>query len=201
MKSEALLETQAFGAEPAHSPASDLLETQILPVSEAHTNGHGDGSETIASTPPDWTGPGNSTGTTTGSLKPGSLLGGRFKIIRALGEGGMGAVYQAWDGEVDRVVAIKVIRPELADNPEILRRFKQELILARQTTHRNVVRIHDLVIADGIKFISMEYIDGRDVSSLLEEKTRLAPDQAAESCCRYAGDCRRLTRRALCTAI
>ena len=64
-------------------------------------------------------------------LRPGHVLGGRYEILALLGEGGMGAVYKAHDREVDRNVALKVIRPELAGHAEIVRRFKQELILAR----------------------------------------------------------------------
>ncbi len=74
-------------------------------------------------------------------LRPGSVLGGRYEILRQLGVGGMGAVYKARDSELDRNVALKVIRPELANQPEIVQRFKQELILARQVTHKNVIRI------------------------------------------------------------
>jgi tetratricopeptide (TPR) repeat protein/predicted Ser/Thr protein kinase len=90
----------------------------------------------------------------------------------------MGAVYKARDREVDREVALKVIRPELAGHPDVLRRFKQELILARQVTHKNVVRIFDLGEAEGAKFISMEYIDGRDLHSVLGERGKLPPEEA-----------------------
>src|SRR5271157_1245079 len=75
------------------------------------------------------------------SLPVGAMVANRYEIVRRLGEGGMGAVYQATDRELDRTVALKVIRPELAGNPEVLQRFKQELILARKITHRNVIRI------------------------------------------------------------
>ena len=112
------------------------------------------------------------------ALQPGSVLGGRYEILQLLGEGGMGAVYKARDREVDRLVALKVIRPELANHPEVLRRFKQELILARQVTHKNVIRIFDLGEADGIKFISMDYIEGQDLRSLLRQKGKLAPADA-----------------------
>src|SRR5207302_38837 len=83
-------------------------------------------------------------------LQPGFVLGGRYEILAALGEGGMGAVYKARDRELDRLVALKVIRPDLARNPAIIQRFKQELILARQITQRNVVRIFDLGEAAGM---------------------------------------------------
>ncbi len=111
-------------------------------------------------------------------LQLGAVLGNRYEIQQLLGEGGMGAVYKARDIELDRLVALKVIRPELAGNPAILQRFKQELILARQVTHRNVIRIYDLGEADGIKFITMEYVDGEDLRTLLHERGKLPPSEA-----------------------
>jgi serine/threonine protein kinase/tetratricopeptide (TPR) repeat protein len=118
---------------------------------------------------------------------PGTLLGARYRILRILGEGGMGAVYQARDQELDRIIALKVIRPELAGNPAILQRFKQELILARNVTHRNVVRIFDLGEADGIKFITMEYVDGEDLRAILKREGKFTPKDAVhviEQVCR-----------------
>src|SRR5437899_7896255 len=114
-----------------------------------------------------------------GQLKPGSVLAERYEILQLLGQGGMGAVYKARDKELDRVVALKLIRSEFAKNPEILRRFKQELILARQVTHKNVIRIYDLGQADGIKFITMDFVEGRDLRQLLVEKGKFPPEQAA----------------------
>jgi len=107
------------------------------------------------------------------TLQLGTVFGNRYEILRQLGQGGMGAVYQARDRELDRLVAMKVIRPELATRPDILHRFKQELILARQVTHRNVIRIFDLGQADGVKFITMEFIEGQDLKALVAEKGRL----------------------------
>src|SRR6266446_3102122 len=112
-------------------------------------------------------------------LTPGTSRGERYEIIRLLGQGGMGAVYQAHDRELDREVALKVIRADMAANPEILKRFKQEIILARQITHRNVVRIFDLGQADGIKFITMEYIEGEDLQRVLRRKKKLEHGEAA----------------------
>lgn len=91
----------------------------------------------------------------------------------------MGTVYQALDRELDREVALKVIREDLATDRETLDRFKQELILARQITHRNVIRIFDLGHADGVKFITMEYIDGEDLQSLLRRKKKMSSEEAA----------------------
>ncbi|MGC2322735.1 MAG: protein kinase [Terriglobales bacterium] len=107
------------------------------------------------------------------ALQPGSTLGGRYEILDQLGEGGMGAVYKARDTAVDRLIALKLIRPDLAGNPAILQRFTQELVLARQVTHRNVVRIYDLGEADGLKFITMEYVEGSDLRSLLRTQGKL----------------------------
>ncbi len=121
------------------------------------------------------------------SLQPGVLFGGRYEILGVLGQGGMGAVYQARDRELDRLIALKVIRPELATDPAILQRFKQELILSRNITHKNVVRIYDLGEADGIRFISMEYVDGEDLRTLLRHAGKFSPKEAiavVEQVCR-----------------
>jgi len=108
----------------------------------------------------------------------GDVLGGRYEILKLLGMGGMGAVYKARDMEVERVVGLKVIRPDLAGNPAILARFKQELVLARQITHKNIVRIYDLNEADGVKFITMEFIEGEDLRSILTSRGKLPPEEA-----------------------
>ena len=113
-------------------------------------------------------------------LQPGDVLGGRYEILQLLGEGGMGAVYKAMDRELDRPVALKLIRPELAANPAILARFKQELLLAHQVTHKNVIRIYDLGDADGVKFITMEFVEGDDLRALIQAKKKFSPEEAVE---------------------
>jgi eukaryotic-like serine/threonine-protein kinase len=112
-------------------------------------------------------------------LEKGKVLAGRYEILQLLGRGGMGAVYKARDMELDRLVALKLIRSELARNPEILRRFKQELILARQVTHKNVIRIFDLGQSEGIRFITMDFVEGQDLCALLLERGKFPPEQAA----------------------
>ena len=112
------------------------------------------------------------------ALQPGYVFADRYEILNVLGQGGMGAVYQARDRELDRMIALKVIRPELATDPAILARFKQELILARNITHKNVVRIYDLGEAMGIRFITMEYVDGDDLRTLLKHHGKFSPQQA-----------------------
>jgi eukaryotic-like serine/threonine-protein kinase len=113
-------------------------------------------------------------------LEPGEVLGDRYEIEKLLGEGGMGAVYKARDRELDRSVALKLIRPELASNPSMLARFKQELLLSRQVTHKNVIRIFDLGDADGVKFITMEFVEGEDLRTLIHEKKKFSPEEAVE---------------------
>ena len=113
-------------------------------------------------------------------FQPGTMLGGRYQLLRVLGQGGMGAVYQARDQELGRIIALKVIRPELAGNPSILQRFKQELILSRNVTHKNVVRIYDMGEADGTKFITMEYVEGEDLRTMLARDGKVAPQKSVE---------------------
>src|SRR5439155_14114760 len=112
-----------------------------------------------------------------GPLSVGQVFGTRYHIIKLLGIGGMGAVYQAWDEELAVAVAIKVIRPEVLADPmaaaDIERRFKRELLLARQVTHRNVVRIHDLGEISGIKYITMAYVNGADLATLIRKQGRV----------------------------
>lgn len=112
------------------------------------------------------------------SLAPGSDFGPRYRIDSLLGRGGMGQVYKAYDRELDRAVALKLIRPELTFDPESIRRFKQELLLASRISHKNVLRIHDLGDVNGMKFISMAYIEGEDLFRLLKKRGRFSIDES-----------------------
>src|SRR5262249_9192556 len=110
-------------------------------------------------------------------LRVGHGFAGRYEILELLGEGGMGTVYKAWDGEIDRVVVIKTIHPSLAGHKTVLKRLKQEVLVTRQITHENVVRVFDIAESDSMKFITMEYIDGIDLKKLLAKREKLAmPD-------------------------
>ena len=138
--------------------------------------------ETLATGGQGWSVPASDVAVSSGALlqlNPGTVLDKRYEIIRLLGQGGMGAVYQAYDRELERQVGLKLIRSDMAANPEILKRFKQELILARQITHKNVIRIFDLGQSEGLKFITMEYIDGENLQALLRHKKKLGPAEAA----------------------
>src|SRR5262245_6001887 len=113
-------------------------------------------------------------------LAAGQTFGHRYQIIRLLGAGGMGAVYHVWDTELNLPLALKVIRPD--PNPlatqELERRFKRELVLARQVTHTNVIRIHDLGEIDGIKYITMPFVPVTDLARLLKKEGTLPPGRA-----------------------
>ncbi len=104
-------------------------------------------------------------------LQAGRGFGTRYHILKLLGAGGMGAVYQAWDFELNVVVALKVIRADESDDREAAiareKQFKTELLLARQVTHKNVVRIHDLGAIEGIKYITMPYVEGEDLGTII----------------------------------
>jgi len=113
-------------------------------------------------------------------LQTGDVMAGRYEILQLLGEGGMGAVYKARDRELDRFVALKLIRRELSSNPAIVARFKQELLLSHQVTHKNVIRIYDLGDSDGIKFITMEFVEGEDLRTLILENKKFSPKEAVE---------------------
>jgi eukaryotic-like serine/threonine-protein kinase len=110
-----------------------------------------------------------------GLLATGHVFAGRYEIQEELGAGGMGVVYRAFDREIGETVALKAIRPDVRDyDPTLLDRFKQELRLARRITHRNVVRTFDLGEVDRIYYITMEYVRGTTVATLIKEAGRLA---------------------------
>jgi eukaryotic-like serine/threonine-protein kinase len=113
------------------------------------------------------------------TLPPGTMLAGRYQIVDLLGLGGMGAVYKAFDRQLTRLVALKTILPEMAGTPTALKRFKQEVLLAQSIVHKNVVRIFDIGEDGATKFITMDFIEGGDLKSLIKEKGKLPPAEAA----------------------
>jgi len=111
-------------------------------------------------------------------LPSGMLFANRYRIDQILGRGGMGIVYRATDTQLDETVAIKTLPGDVMQrSPEDLERFKREIRLARKITHRNVLRTYDYGEAEGVYFISMEYVRGYTLSELLEE----APDHRMAS--------------------
>jgi len=116
--------------------------------------------------------------TTSGRLAPNTLLGNRYEVLELIGEGGMGFVYKVRDRELDKVIALKLIRSEQAAEPTTVQRFKQELLLARKITHKNVVRIYDFGEADGLKFFTMEWIDGKNLKQRIRSQGKMPVEEA-----------------------
>ena len=197
-------------AQPPLDPDATYFAPAVVPAAPGRGNGRGVHAPDTAGRPLDDTDPlpdqatwaGNETATTVntpaqagsagvrqtaamraaeGPLHVGQQFSARYIIVRLLGIGGMGAVYQAWDTELSVMVAVKVVRPEVTKDAstarDIERRFKQELLLARQVTHRNVVRIHDMGEIDGIKYITMPFIEGDDLASILRKTGRPSIDR------------------------
>jgi serine/threonine-protein kinase len=103
-------------------------------------------------------------------LVPGTVFANRYRIDQIIGRGGMGVVYKAVDAQLDETVAIKTLPGDvMSRSPEDLERFKREIRLARKITHRNVLRTYDYGEADGVYFISMEFVRGYTLAELLEE--------------------------------
>lgn len=115
-----------------------------------------------------------------GEFATGQVIAGRFRIVGRLGSGGMGDVYRADDHELGTSVALKFLPAELAGDPVRLERLRNEVRLARQVAHPNVCRVYDIGDADGRPFLTMEFIDGEDLASLLRRIGRLPKDKAIE---------------------
>jgi serine/threonine-protein kinase len=114
-----------------------------------------------------------------GVLGPGDQLGRRYEIVRLLGKGGTGAVYLARDLELARDVALKVIAPHLASDPAVLERFKRKIQLSSVVTHPNVLRVYDLGESDGLKFLTMQFIDGQTLDERMQRQRPMPIDRAA----------------------
>jgi len=106
-------------------------------------------------------------------LRPGSVFANRYEVKEILGAGGMGVVYRALDRELQEPVAIKTLKPEAMLNASALERFKQEIRLARKIAHRNVVRTYDLGELNGIYYLTMEYVEGTSLKSLIQNRGKL----------------------------
>jgi len=143
----------------------------------------------VASDPLDWA--------RSGSLAPGEVLAGRYRIAAFLGRGAVGEVYEAFDQELGDAVAIKILRPEIARDERVLQRFKREIQLARRVTHPNVCRVFDLVLHTGTAsstisesgeaapgsprgqvFLTMELLRGETLEQLLARQGRMSTAEA-----------------------
>ena len=111
---------------------------------------------------------------------PGMLIASRYRIISRLGKGGMGEVFRADDLVLGQAVALKFLPPQSRGNAGLLKRFYDEVRIARQISHKNVCRVYDIGEVEGQPYLSMEYIDGEDLGSLLRRIGRLPADKATE---------------------
>lgn len=156
----------------AESEASMESATEVLPESSAE---RGDRAEDDGSTRP------------TRSFMPGDRVAGRYRIVRFLGHGGMGEVYEAEDHELRGHVALKTVRGALAEDPRVIDRFKREIHLARRVTHPNICRVFDIGHHRGIgagggtgdvTFLTMELLDGETLSDRIDRRGRLPTTEA-----------------------
>ena len=106
-------------------------------------------------------------------LSMGSTLAGRYQVIEELGKGGMGRVYKVLDTKINEKIALKLIKPEVASDRETIERFSNELKLARKIRHKNVCGMFDIGEAEGAHFITMEYVSGGDLKTMIRMSTGL----------------------------
>ncbi len=119
-------------------------------------------------------------GKSLGTLTLGSIVGNRYEILDYIGRGGMGMIYKAHDRVLDEIVALKTLRPQIANDQDMVKRFVAEIKLARKIRHRNVCAIHDYGQDGSLIYISMEYIEGIDLKKILTEKGPFPPQEAFE---------------------
>jgi len=124
--------------------------------------------------------PGQGNGQRNGRFVTGQMLAGRYRIVSLLGKGGMGEVYKAEDLKLNQTVALKFLPAAVALDGGMLARFHNEVRIARQIAHPHVCRVYDIGEVEGVSFLSMEFIDGEDLSSLLRRIGRLPGDKAVE---------------------
>jgi len=115
-----------------------------------------------------------------GRFTPGQIISERYRVVALAGRGGMGEVYRAEDLTLGQVVALKFLPEALSQDAAALARFHAEVRTARQVSHPNVCRVFDIGDADGTLFLTMEYVDGEDLASVVRRIGRLSPDKATE---------------------
>ena len=115
-----------------------------------------------------------------GGFTPGTILADRYRIIGLLGRGGMGEVYRADDLKLGQPVALKFLPPKLAEDPVRRERFFAEVRITRQLSHPNICRVYDIAEIEGRHFLSMEFIDGEDLASLLKRIGHLTNEKALD---------------------
>jgi len=111
-------------------------------------------------------------------LTIGSIFAGRYQVIEELGKGGMGKVYKVMDKDIDEKVALKLLNPEIAADEHTIKRFRNELKFARKVSHKNVCRMYDLSKEEGTHYITMEYVSGEDLKSMIRMMGQLSAGKA-----------------------
>src|SRR5215831_2393192 len=159
-------ERRAFAAGACGADRALLLEVEAMLAADGRTDPLLDGK------PP-------SSAPEEGRFPAGTVLAGRYRILGLLGHGGMGEVYKAFDLILNQTVALKFLAARNVGEAA-LARFRNEVRIARQVSHPNVCRVYDLGMVEGLHFLSMEYIDGEDLASLLRRIGRLPQDKAIE---------------------
>ncbi|MCX6575315.1 MAG: inactive serine/threonine-protein kinase VRK3, partial [Candidatus Aminicenantes bacterium] len=106
-------------------------------------------------------------------LTTGSTFAGRYQVIEELGKGGMGRVYKVLDKDIEDKIALKLLKPEITADEELLQRFRNELKIARRIIHKNVCRMYDLGNSAGTHFITMEYVPGENLKSFIRRSGQL----------------------------
>ncbi len=125
-------------------------------------------------------------GASLGAIVKGSVIASRYEILKALGKGGMGMVYLAHDRQLEELVALKVLRSELAQSPDLAKRFRSEIKLARRVSHKNVCKIFEYGEDGSRQYIAMAYVDGVDLKKLLRDAGPFPPDEAFDIAIRVA---------------
>jgi predicted Ser/Thr protein kinase len=115
-----------------------------------------------------------------GQFRPGTIILERYRVMSLLGRGGMGEVYRATDLVLQQQVALKFLPASMNNTPGMVARFHNEVRIARQVSHPNVCRVYDIGEHNGAPYISMEYVDGEDLSTLLRRIGRMPADKAVE---------------------
>ncbi len=157
---------------------TDVTRLADLPPRSGSHGSAGGGSHRTAATSSTWLT--STEGIDHGRFPPGTLLDGRYRIVGRLGKGGMGEVYRADDLKLGQAVALKFLPESIDRDPARLTQLHTEVRMARQVSHPNVCRVYDIGEYEGSTFLSMEYVDGEDLASLLRRIGRLPEDRAIE---------------------
>src|SRR5688500_9411443 len=112
------------------------------------------------------------------TLPVGFEIGSRYRVVGFLGRGGMGAVYRVHDNELSRDIALKLIRADLEEDQNVIDRFKREIHLSSLVTHRNVLRVYDLGESDGVKYLTMQLVEGDDLSHAMRGSNTMPLERA-----------------------